>query len=59
VRRVMALAAARGDPACRRCQAVVMNADVVFAGIPVSDFAAAQAWYERLVARAPTSWRTS
>jgi hypothetical protein len=36
-----------------------MNADVVFAGIPVSDFAAAQAWYERLVARAPTSWRTS
>src|SRR5262249_7259945 len=35
----------------RRCQAEVMDVDVLFAGIPVSDFKAAQAWYERFFAR--------
>ncbi len=28
-----------------------MDVDVLFAGIPVSDFTAAQAWYERFFAR--------
>jgi len=36
---------------CRRCQADVMDVDVLFAGIAVSDFKAAQAWYERFFAR--------
>src|SRR5215510_3547264 len=33
------------------CQAEVMDVDVLFAGIPVSDFEVAQAWYERFFAR--------
>src|SRR5215468_1731998 len=38
-------------PGGRPCQAGVMNADVLFVGVAVSDFRAAQAWYERFFAR--------
>ena len=42
---------AEWHPGGRPCQAEVMNADVLFAGVAVSDFRAAQAWYERFFAR--------
>ena len=41
----------RAVAGCRGCQAEVMDVDVLFAGIPVSDFEAAKAWYERFFAR--------
>ena len=34
-----------------RCQTLIMDVDVFFAGIPVSDFKAAEAWYERFIGR--------
>ena len=39
-------------PASRRGRAEVTDVDL-FAGIPVSDFKAAQTWYERFFARPP------
>lgn len=39
------------DAACRCCHDEVMDVDVLFAGIPVSDFKAALTWYERFFAR--------
>ncbi len=32
---------------------MVMDVDVIFAGVPVSDFDAARAWYERFFGRPP------